>query len=120
MRKDFKTTWETYVAAWKAHNSSEKQTLFKSCLTPSCQYTDPLVTTTGWNELEAYMLDFQQQVPGGHFITTYFLAHNYKSIAKWQMHDINNNLVGDGISYGEYNKEGKLISMTGFFDTPQS
>ncbi len=74
--------------------------------------------TTGWDALVAYMLDFHKQIPGGHFVTSYFLAHNKQSIAKWEMRNGEDAVMGEGISYGKYNEAGKLISMTGFFETP--
>lgn len=83
-----------------------------------CTYNDPLIKTIGWDELLPYMLDFHKQVPGGHFITTYFLAHHDQSIAKWEMKNGQNEVIGEGVSYGQYNDSGKLISMTGFFETP--
>ena len=119
MHNSFKDTWETYTASWKAAASAEKRALFKLCLDPACQYHDPLIKTKGWDELEAYMLDFHRQIPGGHFVTVQFLAHSNKSIARWEMRNGANVLLGDGMSYGEYNDAGKLMSMTGFFEPPQ-
>ena len=118
MNNNLKHTWETYVASWKAATSAAKRTLFEKSLDSACGYNDPLVNIKGWDELEAYMLDFHRQVPGGHFVTTYFLAHNNKSIARWEMKNGDNFVLGDGISYGEYNKSGLLVSMTGFFELP--
>jgi hypothetical protein len=63
------------------------------------------------------MLDFHRQIPGGHFVTTWFLAHHQCSIAKWEMRNGENIVIGEGISYGTYNDEQKLLSMTGFFKT---
>ena len=63
------------------------------------------------------MLGFHQQVPGGHFATTYFLAHHDVSIAKWNMVNGDGTIIGDGVSYGHYNEEGALVAMTGFFET---
>lgn len=120
MSTHYKDTWETYVLSWQTARSAEKRALFKQCLDSACRYNDPLITTKGWDELEAYMLDFHRQIPGGHFVTTYFLAHNNKSIARWEMHSGENIMLGDGISYGEYNQDGKLVSMTGFFEPPQA
>jgi len=114
-----KEIWETYTASWKAVQAAEKRAIFEKCLDEKCQYNDPLVKTNGWEELAAYMLDFHQQIPGGHFVTHYFLAHSNKSIARWEMRNGDNVVLGDGISYGEYNQDGKLISMTGFFETPE-
>jgi len=118
MKDDFQATWEQYTSAWKEESAENKLNIFKQCLDRSCQYNDPVVKTTGYDELSAYMLDFHKQIAGGHFVTQYFLAHSNKSIARWEMRNDKNELLGDGISYGEYNEAGKLISMTGFFETP--
>lgn len=119
MHTNYQETWETYVASWKAKTENDKRALFEKSLAPNCQYQDPLVTATGWDELVAYMLDFHQQIPGGHFVTTYFLGHNNKSIARWEMKNGDNIVLSDGISYGEYDEQGALVAMIGFFDPPQ-
>ena len=119
MRKTCKETWETYTSAWQVASRAEKRALFKNSLDPACQYHDPLIKTQSWDELEAYMLDFHRQIPGGYFVTTYFLAHSNKSIARWEMRNAEHVLLGDGMSYGEYNENGNLLSMTGFFVPPQ-
>jgi len=118
MSDKFRETWENYVSSWKAKTAPEKRFLFASCLDTACDYNDPTAKTKGWDELVTYMLDFHKQIPGGHFITTYFLAHSNKSIAKWEMRNGENVVLGDGISYGEYNEKGNLVSMTGFFEVP--
>lgn len=118
MNANYKLTWETYVSTWNTEDDAEKRAVFEKALDTECEYNDPLVTTKGWDELEKYMSDFHQQIPGGHFVTTYFLAHHNKSIAKWEMRNGENIILGNGISYGEYNKNGLLISITGFFEQP--
>ncbi len=118
MDNQFKETWETYVSSWNTELPSDKRVLYEKCLDTSCEYNDPLTKTKGWDELTEYMLDFHKQVPGGYFATTYFLAHNNKSIAKWELKNGEDTVLGDGISYGEYNEKGKLTSMTGFYEAP--
>ncbi len=118
MINKYKQTWDRYTQAWKAENTQDKLHAFNNSLDTNCQYNDPLVKTKGYEQLLEYMQDFHRQIPGGHFVTNYFLAHNNKSIAKWDMCDGENNKIGEGISYGEYNSAGKLTSMTGFFETP--
>lgn len=120
MSGSFEDTWETYAAAWKAETAAEKQALFERCLDPSCVYTDPLQQTRGWAALIDYMLDFHQQIPGGHFVTRYFLAHHDVSIARWEMRGGDGSPLGDGISYGVYNPQGLLVGMTGFFEPTPS
>jgi hypothetical protein len=114
----YQKTWEAYTSSWQAETSDEKRAIFKESLDADCEYTDPLIKTKGWDELITYMLSFHHQVPGGYFVTKYFLAHNNQSIAKWDMKNSEHQIIGEGISYGKYNERGKLIVMTGFFETP--
>lgn len=118
MNHEFRDTWETYASSWNTASEGERRRLFEASLNGSCRYTDPLARTEGWDALADYMRQFQSQIPGGHFVTTYFMAHNGKSIAKWEMRDGADTPLGDGISYGEYDADGKLIAMTGFYETP--
>lgn len=120
MKEDHKTVWERYVAAWKAESTEEKRALFETCLSPSCRYTDPLVKVEGWAALLSYMAEFHEQIPGGHFVTEYFLAHHGKSIAKWKMMNGAQMPIGEGMSYGEYDAANRLVAMTGFFETRAS
>jgi len=112
--------WETYAASWRATDAAEKMALFAQCLDADCQYQDPLATARGWEELTAYMLEFHRQIPGGHFVTTEFLTHNNKSVARWEMRDNKDAVLGTGISYGEYTESGRLHQMTGFYPLPQA
>jgi len=117
---NYEEIWETYVLSWKIENSDDKKTLFSKCLTADCVYHDPITKTQGWEELSAYMQEFHKQIAGGYFATTEFFSHGHKSVAKWEMRDGNDIVLGNGISYGEYNHDGRLYEMTGFFQIPQS
>ncbi len=118
MSDDYESTWECYTSSWRAKTAAEKRSLYERCLDPACRYTDPLISTKGWDELAAYMLAFHEQVPGGHFETTWFVAHNRKSGARWNMLGGDGTLLGNGVSFGEYDEAGKLVAMTGFYETP--
>lgn len=110
--------WETYASAWKAEGADAKRAAMARSVADSAVYRDPVAECHGHAALIAYMLDFHTQVPGGHFQTTYFLAHHGRSIAKWDMRDGQGRKIGDGVSYGEYAASGQLVAMTGFFDVP--
>jgi hypothetical protein len=118
MSHDLRAVWETYASAWRAETSAERRALFEACLTPTCVYTDPLTQTRGWDELLAYMASFHEQVPGGHFVTEYFLAHHGRSIAHWKMLNGKGAQLGHGTSCGEYDAQQRLAAMTGFFEVP--
>jgi hypothetical protein len=106
------------VASWKADSAAGRRALYEDCLSPDCVYTDPLTRASGWVELSAYMVAFHQQIPGGHFVTEQFITHHGKSIARWKMLNADAVQVGEGVSYGEYDDDGLLVAMTGFFEVP--
>ena len=116
---DAKTVWERYVSAWNTSNLTTKREIFADCLAPSCVYTDPLQRAEGYGELEQYMVAFHGQLPGARFVTHYFLAHHGRSIARWKMMQ-GDATLGEGISYGEYDAQQRLVAMTGFFETPEA
>ena len=113
---NIKETWDTYALSWKVKTLLEKQAMFEKCLDLNCNYTSPIINTKGWDALSAHMLDFHKKIPGGYFSTTYFLEHNSRSIARWNLLNDNDVILGDGISYCEYNSIGRLKVMTGFFE----
>jgi hypothetical protein len=110
--------WESYTESWRVASVAEKRRLYETCLSPACIYTDPTTVAAGWDQLEAYMVGFHAQVPGGHFVTDVFFAHHGCSIARWRMLGADGAQLGEGTSYGEYDAEGKLVVMTGFFAVP--
>ncbi len=118
MTRNYREVWDNYAASWRVKTTAEKRALYQRSLTPDCQYIDPLAAATGWDELETYMLEFHRQIPGGHFVTTKFLSHNDRCVAQWEMRNADEVVVGDGISYGVFDSQGKLTSMTGFFELP--
>lgn len=114
-----KAMWETYARAWKEASAAAKAAALQECVAADCVYTDPLTVARGHEELIRYMLDFHKQVPGGHFPLTYFLDHHNVSIARWNMAAGDGSVIGEGMSYGQYGQDGKLVAMTGFFEPPR-
>ena len=117
MNATLQQTWERYAATWKMTDRAARLAVFAEVLAEGAVYTDPLVQASSWDELIAYMENFHQQVPGGHFVTTGFASHHQKSLAQWDMKTGAGATIGNGVSYGEYDAQGKLLSMNGFFET---
>ncbi len=80
---DRRATWEKYVSAWKESAGDAKRAALATSVAPGCTYRDPIAEAEGHDALVDYMLQFHKQVPGGHFETTYFLAHHQRSITRW-------------------------------------
>jgi len=115
-QKRYRDAWERYAAIWKLEGEQAKRDQCGVALAKDVVYTDPLTRRTGYDELVAYMLEFHQQVPGGHFVTQQFWAHHGRSVARWNMVTADGSVAGEGVSYAEHGADGKLTSMTGFFD----
>ncbi|MEO1228321.1 MAG: nuclear transport factor 2 family protein [Myxococcota bacterium] len=112
---DYRSSWESYAAIWKLEGAEAKAKACRNILDEAVVYTDPLTQRKGWSELTTYMAEFHEQIPGGHFVTKEFWAHHGRSVARWNMVGGDGTVLGDGVSYAEYRKDGKLTSMTGFF-----
>ncbi len=116
MQIDHNQIWETYVSAWKSRSIDDVRRLLDASLAQGCTYQDPIIKVSGLDDLMAYMANFHQQVPDGHFVTRRFRFHHAQSIAQWDMLDADGNVIGDGASVGHYNEAGRLVTITGFFD----
>ncbi len=117
---DFKKTWESYVGLWKLDDKQKMKSAMQGVLTQDCIYSDPLIQTTDLDALFDYICEFQKQFTGGYLETYYFLSHHNKSVAKWHLKLADATIIGDGVSFGTYNKNGELTTMSGFFDTPEN
>jgi hypothetical protein len=118
MNNELRAVWERYVGSWKVASPTEKHRIYATCLAPNCVYTDPLTQARGWDELTQYMASFQQQIPGGHFVTQEFFSHHGCSVARWKMLSGDGSPLGAGISYAEYDEQQRLVTVTGFFEAP--
>lgn len=114
----YKATWETYTKSWSAMDTATRLLLFEQALSPECVYTDPLVQTTGYEQLSGYMATLHHNLPGVKFVTTDFMSHHNLSLAHWNMVDDKGNCLSQGASYGVYGTDGRLTQMSGFFDPP--
>lgn len=112
-----KQVWEIYTEVWGTAKLSERLARFGKCLDRECVYTAPGAATRGWDELNAEMERFHSDVPGGHFALTYFLEHHEYCFAKWDLLGKDGATLGQGQSVGEFNAQGKLVKMTGFFES---
>lgn len=112
--------WETYTKAWAESDDLKRFQLFEKSLHPECEYTDPLIYIIGYEQLAGYMSELQKNVPGVHFISTHFKSHHDHSLAYWNMIDKMGNVLSQGVSYGRYGMDGRLLQMTGFYDVEVS
>jgi hypothetical protein len=114
------TIWETYTRSWSVSEDQERVALFEQCLGADCLYSDPVVQTSGYAELSAYMAELLRNMPGARFVTTDFVSHHNQSLAHWNMLDGHGDILSQGASHGLYGADGRLIQMSGFFALPET
>lgn len=113
-------TWKKYVSLWGPLSDAERQEGVRAALHPDCEYRDPRTTTTGTTELVSYMEHYQEEFPGSTIEMRYFLSHNDRCFVKWEIEDPKRNVLMEGSSYGEFDAEGKIVTMCGFYEMPES
>ena len=118
MNNQHRINWDRYSHTWKLKTAEEKRAQLEQCMSERAVYRDPLVEAHTMDELVAYMLEFHQQIPGGHFVVTHYQTHHGRSIAEWEMRNGENLVLGTGTSFAEYDEAGKILSATGFFEVP--
>ena len=106
--------WETYTSCWSIPDEKERKEILTIIIDTDCVYTDPNMVAVGIDNLSDYMEQFQQGFAGVKFATTNFTVHHDQSLTHWNMVNSENEIVGNGVSFGMF-KNGKLIKMTGFF-----
>lgn len=112
---DLRSTWDLYTSAWNETAKDAKAAALAASAHADCVYRDPTHKVDGHAALLEHMLDFHRDVPNGRFDTTHFEAHHGRSLARWNLLDASGKMVGDGSSFCEYDAQGKLVTMTGFF-----
>lgn len=109
-------TWEAYMKLWAQRDRVKRLKQFEQCLNPTCTYTDPMAQISGYEFLCSYISEFQENVPGGIFITTDFTHHHARSLAHWDMLDSRGKCLSQGASFALYGTDGRVMQMTDFFD----
>ena len=117
--QDQSRIWETYTSSWSADSDEARRKAYTTCLTEDCVYKDPNIETHGYKELASYMAGLQAQIPGAGFVTRRFVTHHDSALISWDMLDAARKVISPGTSVGVFAEDGRLRSMTGFFE-PQS
>lgn len=115
---DLRSQWDSYGRIWLISDDAEWAAAAEAALAADCTYTDPNVHTSGHAELLGYVRTFQQGLPGGHFVTTSYVEHHDRALAGWNMVTGDGAVVGTGHSFVTFAEDGKVSSLTGFFDAP--
>ncbi len=70
----------------------------------------------GYDDLAEYMNGFQQQIPGAGFINRHVAHHHDVLLVQWDMIGPDATVLSPGTSFGRAHADGRLASMTGFYE----
>ena len=108
--------WQRYGRIWSADPNTRANEL-EACLADGCRYCDVNVSIEGREALSNYMGGFQQNVRGGKFQIKSVIHHHNRMLAEWRLLGPDDAVLQTGRSFATVADDGRLQSITGFFDT---
>jgi hypothetical protein len=107
--------WQRYSRIWSADRAT-RITELDACLANTCSYCDVNGLIVGHQALSNYMEGFQQSVSGGKFRIKSVVHHHDRMLAEWELLGPNDSVLQTGRSFATVADDGRLASITGFFD----
>jgi hypothetical protein len=107
--------WRDYAACWSLGEDTRAAGLAE-CLAPGLVYCDPQSVVEGAEGLSQYMAGFQREVAGGRFEIVDVLHHHGRSLARWRLRGADGDILQTGTSTAVHAPDGRLQTITGFFD----
>jgi len=98
----------------------ERRARLAERVTPDVTYTDPNVSLEGVKAFSDFVTQFQNDVPGGHFVITGAYAHHRRTLAHWKMLGPDSSVMLIGVSVADVSEDGKFTAITGFFGGPDA
>jgi hypothetical protein len=110
--------WRRYAACWSLP-AVERAVELPACVVNDVTYLDPQAPATGFDGLASYMEEFTQSLPGAQFEIVEVLHHHDRSLARWRLRSREGGVVQTGTSTAVHAADGRLATITGFFDKEQ-
>jgi hypothetical protein len=107
--------WDRYAGIWSSELTVRASEL-EACLSDQCSYCDANGLIEGREALSAYMGGFQQNLKGGKFEILSVIHHHDRMLAEWRLLGPSGAVLQTGRSFAIVAGDGRLRSITGFFD----
>jgi len=109
---------QNYVKAWNEPDTKKRQALLATAWTEKATYTDPSAHVEGRDALVAHIDGFQAnpQLKGSSLVQASKVdVHHRVFRFEWQLNDPSGKAVVAGIDYGEFDEDGTITKIVGFF-----
>ena len=118
MDMDLVAVLDRYAQAWCASDKDARYTLLHSCWAKDGVYMDPAVHTQGSDALSDYIGASHQRFPGMRIELTSGVDHHHDSFRfDWHLRLPDGSIAIKGVDFGTVAPDGRLASITGFFET---
>ena len=108
---------DRYFEMWNETDESRRRALILSTWTPGASYVDPMLKADGPGGIDAMVQGVQAKYPGLRFRRVGPVdMHNDQLRFAWEFGPEGGAAVVKGIDFGTLGSEGRLQSITGFFD----
>jgi hypothetical protein len=114
---DFTRLADRYIAMWNETDGARRRGLIAELWTETARYRDPMLTSDGPAGIEAMVAAVQAQYPAYRFHRTGPVDAHHQSLRfTWELKAEGQPPFVAGIDIGEVAGDGRLQSITGFFD----
>lgn len=114
---DAETTVDRYVAVWNETDPVRRRALIADAFVSNGTYVDPMLTGEGHAGIDAMVGAAQQQfIDHCVRLTGPVDSHHDRVRFPWEIVDPNGEATVVGIDFGILAPDGRLQSITGFFD----
>lgn len=109
-----------YLAAWNATDDAARRGLIACAWTTAGSYRDPALAADGHGAIAGMVAAVQQRFPGHEFRRTGPIdAHHDRLRFGWELAPVAGGAPAvHGVDFAVVAPDGRLASVTGFFDAP--
>jgi hypothetical protein len=108
---------DRYIACWNEANPARRQVLIAQTWSGDASYLDPVMQGEGQEAIDALIRGVQERFPGHRFRRTSKVdAHNDRLRFSWDLGPEGGPALVDGTDFAVLAADGKLRTVTGFFD----
>jgi hypothetical protein len=108
---------DRYIALWNETDAARRRGLIAETWTETARYRDPMLTGDGPDGIDALIAAVQAQYPSHRFHRTGAVDAHHQSLRfTWELRVEGQPPFVVGVDIGEVAADGRLQSITGFFD----
>lgn len=117
--QDTPTLVERYFAIWNEQDAGKRRDLIAATWSEDADYRDPRLTSDGHEGIDAMVAQVHEHYPGYRFrLAGPVDSHNGRLRFAWQLNAPDDGPpAATGVDFAVVGEDGRLRSVTGFFDT---